>query len=211
MQKPCRPRVSTARPTSAAFPANFLPERWLTNGPLSACVHLRRRTRSLGGRAGEVAAFALLFNAGQRFARGHQVSRPTSDHDWERESWRLRPRRVANAKDTHRRGCSNGPRHALIDNDSRRPSKTRVRRTSTNLSSGRQGRGRIHLMSRRQITFERVVRGHEPPNDPDDAALSTPGQRMAAVWEITCSALAWTHAAEPRLQRSVCRVERSRS
>ena len=65
-------------------------------------------------------------------------------------------------------------------------------------------------MRRRQVTFERVIRGHEPAADPDDAVVLTPGERMAAVWELTRSTLAWTHAAEPRLQRSICRVERPR-
>jgi hypothetical protein len=51
----------------------------------------------------------------------------------------------------------------------------------------------------------------------DDGALdrdqwrgSTMAERIAAVWELTIEGLAWSHpdADEPRLQRSVCRVER---
>jgi hypothetical protein len=51
-------------------------------------------------------------------------------------------------------------------------------------------------VKRRSITFTRIVRGREPVTDPDDAS-STPGERMAAVWDVTRSALAWDHAAEP--------------
>ena len=41
---------------------------------------------------------------------------------------------------------------------------------------------------------------------------STMEQRIAAVWNLTLECLAWTQpdADEPRLQRSVCRVERRR-
>ena len=51
----------------------------------------------------------------------------------------------------------------------------------------------------------------------DDGALdrdqwrgSTMAERIAAVWELTLEGFAWTHpdADEPRLQRSVCRIER---
>ena len=51
----------------------------------------------------------------------------------------------------------------------------------------------------------------------DDGALdrdqwrgSTMAERIAAVWELTLEGFAWTHpdADEPRLQRSVCRIQR---
>jgi hypothetical protein len=53
--------------------------------------------------------------------------------------------------------------------------------------------------------------------DEDDGALdreawagSTMEERIAAVWELTLECLAWSDpdAGEPRLQRSVCRLER---
>ena len=41
---------------------------------------------------------------------------------------------------------------------------------------------------------------------------STMEERIAAVWELTLECLAWSDpdANEPRLQRSVCRIERLR-
>jgi hypothetical protein len=64
---------------------------------------------------------------------------------------------------------------------------------------------------RRQATT-RVIRLGEDDGALDRAAWSgsTMEERIAAVWELTLECLAWSDpdASEPRLQRSVCRVER---
>jgi hypothetical protein len=46
--------------------------------------------------------------------------------------------------------------------------------------------------------------------DEDSWAGTTIDERIAAVWELTLECLAWrgADASEPRLQRSVCRIER---
>ena len=68
------------------------------------------------------------------------------------------------------------------------------------------------LRRRRGQATTRVIRLAE-----DDGALdreqwrgSTMAERIAAVWELTLEGLAWSDpdADEPRLQRSVCRLER---
>jgi hypothetical protein len=43
-------------------------------------------------------------------------------------------------------------------------------------------------------------------------AAMSPSDRLEAVWDLTLEYLAWRggDAGEPRLQRSVCRVERRR-
>jgi len=65
---------------------------------------------------------------------------------------------------------------------------------------------------RRAHAVTRVIR-----MDADDGALdraqwagSSMEERIAAVWGLTLECLAWSDpdAGEPRLQRSVCRVER---
>jgi hypothetical protein len=64
---------------------------------------------------------------------------------------------------------------------------------------------------RRQATT-RVIRLGEDDGALDRAAWrgSTMEERIAAVWELTLECLSWSDpdAGEPRLQRSVCRVER---
>ncbi|MEP7121887.1 MAG: hypothetical protein ABJE95_13285 [Byssovorax sp.] len=68
------------------------------------------------------------------------------------------------------------------------------------------------LRRRRGMATTRVIRLAD-----DDGALdrnqwrgSTMAERIAAVWELTLEGLAWSQrdGDEPRLQRSVCRVER---
>lgn len=57
----------------------------------------------------------------------------------------------------------------------------------------------------------RVIRPGDPP--PDDCAweTATPEERINAVWDLTLLCLAWQgdQSVEPRLQRSVSRVQRS--
>jgi len=56
----------------------------------------------------------------------------------------------------------------------------------------------------------RVFRGGTQPPD-DDWADSSPAERIEAVWELTRQCLQWnrTGTDEPRLQRSVSRVQRT--
>jgi hypothetical protein len=65
---------------------------------------------------------------------------------------------------------------------------------------------------RRDQATTRVIRLEEDDGalDHDQWSGSTIEQRIAAVWELTLECLAWrdTDAGEPRLQRSVCRIER---
>lgn len=64
----------------------------------------------------------------------------------------------------------------------------------------------------RQVTG-RTYRGGQQPSDDTDWLGTTVEQRMDAVWELTRQCLAWGMNAvdEPRLQRSVTRVQRARS
>ena len=65
---------------------------------------------------------------------------------------------------------------------------------------------------RRGQATTRVIRIDEDDGAFDRAAWqgSTMEERIAAVWELTLECLAWSdpNAGEPRLQRSVCRLER---
>jgi hypothetical protein len=67
---------------------------------------------------------------------------------------------------------------------------------------------------RRQQATTRLVRLSQDDGALDRAAWagSTMEERIAAVWELTLECLAWSDpdAGEPRLQRSVCRLERRR-
>jgi hypothetical protein len=55
----------------------------------------------------------------------------------------------------------------------------------------------------------RVIRAGDPPPGPPEWEDSTPESRMSAVWELTLQCLAWRGAGEPRLQRSVVRIQRA--
>ncbi len=70
-----------------------------------------------------------------------------------------------------------------------------------------------HVMSEksRTIVATRVFRGGTQPPD-DEWADTSPAERLAAVWELTQQCLQWnrTGTDEPRLQRSVGRVQRAR-
>jgi hypothetical protein len=110
------------------------------------------------------------------------------------------------------------------------PQETRGRRSVTDehrllsANDGAHGRPRLQtsgaysatLMSmsadsiQRRITG-RIFRNGEPMSDAEDIA-STPAERIEAVWEITLQCLGWQkdQTGEPRLQRSVSRVQRPR-
>ena len=65
---------------------------------------------------------------------------------------------------------------------------------------------------RKVVRKTRVFRDGERPSDAADWSSYTPGERMNAVWDLTCACLAW-QMEDPsalRLQRSVSRVQRSR-
>jgi hypothetical protein len=65
---------------------------------------------------------------------------------------------------------------------------------------------------RREISVTRIVplRGERRASELNEWAVYSMEERIAAVWEITLASLAWgsSDASEPRLQRSVCRIER---
>ena len=74
--------------------------------------------------------------------------------------------------------------------------------------------GAMSLVERRRQGTSRVVSLHQDTGDFDRTfwASIPPEERMAAVWEMVLEFLAWRHPdeGEPRLQRSICRVERRR-
>ena len=63
-------------------------------------------------------------------------------------------------------------------------------------------------MDQRNAT-SRVIRPGDLPFATDAWQDSTPESRMTAVWELTLQCLAWRGADEPRLQRSVVRIQRA--
>lgn len=58
----------------------------------------------------------------------------------------------------------------------------------------------------------RVVRKGDPLPEDQDWEGSTPEERINAVWDLTLICLAWNvdHPVEPRLQRSLSRIQRPR-
>ena len=68
--------------------------------------------------------------------------------------------------------------------------------------------------ARRQQAQTRVIRLHEDDGAMDRAlwAGTSVSQRLEALWDLTLESLAWTDpdGPEPRLSRSVCRIERRR-
>jgi hypothetical protein len=62
----------------------------------------------------------------------------------------------------------------------------------------------------RQVT-SRVIRNASALPADSDWEAATPTERIAAVWELTRQCLAWNRKGddEPRLQRSISRVQRS--
>jgi len=65
---------------------------------------------------------------------------------------------------------------------------------------------------RNNIT-SRIIRPGDPLPEDDYWDKFTPEQRMNAVWELTLLCLAWhtNRADEPRLQRSLSRIQRLKS
>jgi len=66
--------------------------------------------------------------------------------------------------------------------------------------------------NRMRIT-SRVIRLGDSAGDDADWETATPEERINAVWELTLLCFAWQghQTGEPRLQRSVSRVQRSGS
>ncbi len=64
-------------------------------------------------------------------------------------------------------------------------------------------RGRIHV---------RVVRGADEAQEELEGLRMSPAERLEAVWALTMICHAWTNEDEdePRLQRSVVRIQRPR-
>jgi hypothetical protein len=69
----------------------------------------------------------------------------------------------------------------------------------------------MELSSPRKNITSRVIRAGEPlPLEEHEWANTTPEERINAVWELTLLCLAWQkgQTGEPRLQRSISRVQR---
>ena len=66
-------------------------------------------------------------------------------------------------------------------------------------------------LNRKNTMTARVIRAGDPPQDDHDWNMTTPEERINAVWELTLLCLAWQgeQTVEPRLQRSVSRIQRS--
>ena len=66
--------------------------------------------------------------------------------------------------------------------------------------------------SRREQIRVRVIRDGLPEPRDDDWAKASPEERIEAVWTLTELCLAWNQpsASEPRLQRTVTRLQRAR-
>lgn len=63
-----------------------------------------------------------------------------------------------------------------------------------------------------RVVTTRLIRRGSPAPAENDWASATPSERIAGVWTLTQHCLAWNREGsdELRLQRSVCRVQRSR-
>lgn len=68
----------------------------------------------------------------------------------------------------------------------------------------------MSCVERRKIDTRVFRAGETPPDDGSVWRDTTPEQRMLAVWELTLYCLAWDRFDEPRLQRSISRVQRGR-
>ena len=68
----------------------------------------------------------------------------------------------------------------------------------------------VNTVSYRSNVITRVIRNGEPLTQESHWDSATPEQRIEAVWELTLLCLAWQGkpADEPRLQRSVSRIQR---
>jgi len=65
--------------------------------------------------------------------------------------------------------------------------------------------------SRREKITVRVIREGMPEPPDTDWSMASPEERIEAVWTLTELCLAWNKpaASEPRLQRTVTRVQRA--
>ena len=63
---------------------------------------------------------------------------------------------------------------------------------------------------RKRVITTRIRRPGDPGPEEDEWAGTTVEERIEAVWQLTLECLAWQgqEADEPRLQRSVVRVQR---
>ncbi len=70
----------------------------------------------------------------------------------------------------------------------------------------------MELSSPRKNVTSQVIRKDDPLPEELEQEISTPEERINAVWELTLLCLAWQgdQASEPRLQRSVSRIQRPR-
>ena len=66
--------------------------------------------------------------------------------------------------------------------------------------------------SPRSDVTSRIIRKGDPLPEERDWEGSTPEERINAVWDLTLLCLAWNsdQAGEPRLQRSISRIQRPR-
>ncbi len=62
--------------------------------------------------------------------------------------------------------------------------------------------------TRKGLTTRIIRQGHAAP-ERSDWEGSTPEGRINAVWLLTRLCLEWSGTGEPRLQRSVCRIQRA--
>jgi hypothetical protein len=68
----------------------------------------------------------------------------------------------------------------------------------------------MEFTSPRKNVTSRVIRKDDPLPEEPEQENSTPEERINAVWELTLLCLAWQRdlLSEPRLQRSVSRIQR---
>ncbi|MEK7377980.1 MAG: hypothetical protein AABZ71_03670, partial [Candidatus Binatota bacterium] len=68
----------------------------------------------------------------------------------------------------------------------------------------------METASPRRSLITRVIRNGDPRTQESHWDKATPEQRIEAVWELTLLCLAWQskQADEPRLQRSISRIQR---
>lgn len=68
----------------------------------------------------------------------------------------------------------------------------------------------MEVTQNRKVITARVIRPGDPVNEEIGWETATPEARINAVWELTMLCLAWNgdKEGEPRLQRSISRVQR---
>jgi hypothetical protein len=119
------------------------------------------------------------------------------------------------------RGCFLIALSRAVDNSDRSVIKGDSRKIGTWLDDfSRQGTfagywATIHemeLSSRRKNITSRVIRQGDPPPADEKWKNATPEERINAVWDLTLLCLAWQKDPldEPRLQRSLSRIQRPR-